>query len=280
MQLLLPLLTTIATLAAAQNAQCVYLVKAFGGIVDLGQGNCVTPVNNTYVTYANWVAPAGTPGAVNAAPVIALRLSGVGLTSVPKDLNKLTALQILDLSNNKIVGQLPDTLSKITSLQSINRNGDNLFTASKKLQTWLMTGVPYALIVKCRDVGGSCLPAAIPRSTACSPDLAYLTCLETANQGQMFTDPSFNNAWKLYNSGGAYDAIKAATPKTGNPFVADYKYQVFRHYVNKVQRCVKKAPQYTYVWKVSGGSMAFVNWKKDLELEATLEKQDVYERIL
>ncbi|ORY40355.1 hypothetical protein BCR33DRAFT_362736 [Rhizoclosmatium globosum] len=226
MQLLLPLLTSIATLAAAQNTQCLYLVKAFGGIVDLGQGNCVTPVNNTYVTYANWVAPAGTPGAVNAAPIIALRLSGVGLTSVPKDLNKLTALQILDLSNNKIVGQLPDTLSKITSLQSINLNGDNLFTASKKLQTWLMTGVPYALsafvllkfetdlVVKYRDVGGSCLPAAIPRSTACSPDLAYLTCLETANQGQMFTDPSFNNAWKLYNSGGAYDAL-SCSPKLG-----------------------------------------------------------------
>jgi Leucine-rich repeat (LRR) protein len=61
-----------------------------------------------------------------------LYLVGLALTSLPESLSKLTSLQSLDLSKNQLTS-LPEWLGKLTSLQSLDLSHNPLTSLPESL---------------------------------------------------------------------------------------------------------------------------------------------------
>eukprot|EP00253_Pinus_taeda_P006529 PITA_06529 len=58
--------------------------------------------------------------------ITSLNLSSKGITSIPSSITHLTALVIIDLSENNLTGQIPEFLVNLTNLRELNLENNNL----------------------------------------------------------------------------------------------------------------------------------------------------------
>lgn len=58
--------------------------------------------------------------------ITSLNLSSKGITSIPSSITHLTALVILDLSEDNLTGQIPEFLANLTNLRELNLENNNL----------------------------------------------------------------------------------------------------------------------------------------------------------
>ncbi|ORY40337.1 hypothetical protein BCR33DRAFT_719351 [Rhizoclosmatium globosum] len=58
-----------------------------------------------------------------------------------------------------------------------------------------------------------------------------------------FVQPVFDPVWQRLQDN---KALADNYPKSNNPFLTDYQYQAFKHYIQGVRICKKKAPYFKY----------------------------------
>ncbi|XP_050231695.1 LRR receptor-like serine/threonine-protein kinase IOS1 [Mercurialis annua] len=129
-----------STLPPLLNAiEIYYLVDVLQPESNQEDVDAITNIKSSYGIKRNWQGDPCTPRAYlweglncsyignNVPRIISLNLSSIGLTGeIPSSISALTSLESLDLSNNELTGTVPDFLSQFPSLKFLNLAGNNL----------------------------------------------------------------------------------------------------------------------------------------------------------
>ncbi|KAJ3082993.1 hypothetical protein HDU99_000967 [Rhizoclosmatium hyalinum] len=268
-----------AALADTTNADCKLLQTAFQGyntsanipVFTLLQQDCTAVASSPYVGYVlgpsvNFTVPATVTttttttiksgnlfrrerslarrDAKNAAyRVSSLTIANQGIQGLlPAAIGNLTYLQTLDISGNSFNGAIPWSLLQLKKLKTFIIAGNSFLGV-------LPPGLDDLIINKNGGsiVYGNVCIAPNPKSQQICPNAGTkipgpVDCF-ALSRVTYFVQPVFDPVWQRLQDN---KALADNYPKSNNPFITDYQYQAFKHYIQGVRICKKKAPYFKY----------------------------------